>query len=211
MFLKEDFKNNELYKKVQKVSEKILGLTSYEILQMILEEFSFYEKLITIGDISESFVRISYFLELAQNLAIQGYDPLLFDEHLKKIDQSKFEIRISLNKESQNSVKIMTIHKSKGLEYPICYYAGIYKEFNQADLKEKFLYDSKYGIITPYFEEGICTTIYKELVKDTYQKEEISEKLRLFYVALTRSREKMILVLPKLEETSPFKKGARLF
>ncbi len=210
MFLKEDFKDNELYKKVQKVSEKILGLTSYEILQMILEEFSFYEKLITIGDISESFVRISYFLELAQNLAIQGYDPLLFDEHLKKIDQSKFEIRISLNKESQNSVKIMTIHKSKGLEYPICYYAGIYKEFNQADLKEKFLYDSKYGIITPYFEEGICTTIYKELVKDTYQKEEISEKLRLFYVALTRSREKMILVLPKLEETSPFKKGARL-
>lgn len=210
MFLKEDFKNNELYEKVLKISQKIVGMTSYEVVQMIIEEFSFYEKLITIGDVKESLVRLSYFLELADNLSKQGYDVFLFDEHLKKLDQSKLEIRFSLNKESQNSVKIMTIHKSKGLEYPICYYAGVYKEFNQADVKEKFLYDKKYGIITPYFEEGICSTIYKELLKNTYQLEEISEKLRLFYVALTRSREKMIIVLPKLQEAPAFKKSARL-
>jgi ATP-dependent helicase/nuclease subunit A len=88
----------------------------------------------------------------------------------------------------------MTIHKSKGLEFNICYYSGLYAEFNISDLKELFYYDTTYGIITPYFNEGICKTIYKNLLKEKYLKEEIEEKLRLFYVALTRCKEKMIMI-----------------
>ena len=90
----------------------------------------------------------------------------------------------------------MTIHKSKGLEFPICYFSGLYKPFNISDIKEKFTYSNKYGIITPYFDEGVGETIYKHLLKNDYLKEEISEKIRLFYVALTRAKEKMILVMP---------------
>ena len=99
-----------------------------------------------------------------------------------------------------DAVKIMTIHKSKGLEYPVCYFSGLYKEFNISDLKERFLVDKYYGIIVPYFNEGIGNTIYKELLKQNYLKEEISEKIRLFYVALTRAREKIILVKPVNEK-----------
>jgi ATP-dependent helicase/nuclease subunit A len=79
----------------------------------------------------------------------------------------------------------------------LCYYTGLYKKFNVSDLKDIFIYDKAYGIIIPYFKEGIGDTIYKELLKNKYLREEISEKIRLFYVALTRAREKMILVMPK--------------
>ena len=88
----------------------------------------------------------------------------------------------------------MTIHASKGLEYPVCYYTGLSKKFNIDDLKNKFYFDKKYGIITPYIDEKENQTIIKDLLKNEYIKEEISEKLRLFYVALTRAREKMIIV-----------------
>jgi ATP-dependent exoDNAse (exonuclease V) beta subunit len=56
------------------------------------------------------------------------------------------------------------------------------------------MFYNKYGIITPYYNEGIGDTIYKYLVSYDYVKEEISEKIRLLYVAFTRAKEKMILV-----------------
>ena len=70
----------------------------------------------------------------------------------------------------------------------------MHKKFNIADLKDLILYDNKYGIIIPYKNKYIKDTILKSLLKNQYIKEEISEKIRLFYVALTRTREKMIIV-----------------
>ena len=95
-----------------------------------------------------------------------------------------------------DAVKIMTIHKSKGLEFNICYYAGLSKEFNIQDLNDRVLIDNKYGIVTPYFEEGIHENMAKYLVKYNYLEEEVSERIRLFYVALTRAKEKMIILTP---------------
>jgi ATP-dependent helicase/nuclease subunit A len=104
----------------------------------------------------------------------------------------------------------MTIHKSKGLEFNICYYSSLYAEFNISDLKELFYYDTTYGIITPYFNEGICKTIYKTLLREKYLREEIEEKLRLFYVALTRCKEKMIMVADLNDEVFIDKKNDEL-
>ena len=111
------------------------------------------------------------------------------------------EIKYSLNKEISNSVKIMTIHKSKGLEFPICYYTGLNNKFNTSDLKQRFIYDNKLGFITPTIKDnGLLNTIYHTLYKEDYLKEDISERIRLFYVALTRAKEKMILITTFKEE-----------
>ena len=93
----------------------------------------------------------------------------------------------------------MTIHKSKGLEFPICYFAGLYKAFNIQDIKNRILYDKTYGFFIPLKKEGLYYPFLKELIKYQFQREEISEKIRLFYVALTRAKEKMIFVLPNKE------------
>ena len=136
---------------------------------------------------------------MANSLEKLGYDIYQFSDYLDTLVTKGYEIKYAVGTGDTDSVKIMTIHKSKGLEYPICYFSGLYKTFNISDLKDIFAFSNKYGFIVPYFDEGINHTIYKELLKNDYLNEEISEKIRLFYVALTRAKEKMIMILPNLE------------
>ena len=108
--------------------------------------------------------------------------------------ETGLDIKLSFSKGESESVKIMTIHASKGLEFPVCYYSGLSKKFNIDDLKSPFYFSEKYGFIVPYFDKTPKNIILKTLLKNEYIEDEISEKLRLFYVALTRAREKMIIV-----------------
>jgi len=68
--------------------------------------------------------------------------------------------------------------------------------------------DPTYGILTPFYQDGIGTLFTKQLIKNKYLEEEIAEKIRLFYVALTRAKEKMIMVLPEFKEGSRIKERA---
>ena len=138
--------------------------------------------------------RIDYLVENAKTLSNIGYNLESFIAYLDENLNNKSEVKIPAEIAKGNTCRIMNIHKSKGLEFKICYYSGLYAKFNISDLKEMFYYDKDYGIIVPYFNDGICNTIYKFLLKDKYMREEIEEKLRLFYVALTRCKEKMIIV-----------------
>ena len=88
----------------------------------------------------------------------------------------------------------MNIHKSKGLEFSLCYFIGMHNKFTIKEINDKVLFSLKYGIILPYMKEELEDTILKDLFVDNYFIEEVSEKIRLFYVALTRCREKMIIV-----------------
>ena len=189
-----NFINKELFIKCQKLSKNILEITNYDLIKKIIEEFDFYEKIIQDGDIKTHLVILESLEAIAQNLDELGYSPFEFLDYLEEVLNKKMDIRFKINEGNSNAVKIMTIHASKGLEYPICYYSGLYKKFNISDLKSKFYFSENYGIITPYIDETPKTTILKILLKNDYIKEEISEKLRLFYVALTRAREKMIIV-----------------
>ncbi len=194
-FANNNFNESELFQLFKNID--IETLTSSQLLELIITRTSFYEKIIKVGDIENRLIRIQKLLELSTNLSSYGYDIYDFSEYLNNLVLSGYEIKYSLGTGNGDSVKIMTIHKSKGLEYHICYFSGLYKAFNISDLKDTFMYSNKYGFITPYFEEGINYTIYKELLKESYMNEEISEKIRLFYVALTRAKEKMIMLLPK--------------
>ena len=191
------FKDNkifecEVFKRCQEIANNLSRINNTILLEKVINDFSFYEKVIKIGSVNDTIIRIYYLNNIAKNLENLGYVPEDFIKYLNNID--KTEIKYSLNTDASNSVKIMNIHKSKGLEFPICYYTGMHKKFNIADLKDNVFYYSKYGIILPSFDSTLKDTFVKELVKDDYMKEEISEKIRLFYVGLTRAREKMIIV-----------------
>ena len=199
IFKNESFKENIIYKLIEEIINNYDNLTPKLLLDNLLDKFDYYNKLLTITNIESSLIRINKLKEYASNLETLGYTIEDYSNYLEELIENDYEMKYSLNEGNTNGVKIMTIHKSKGLEYHICYYSGLYKTFNISDIKERFTYDNKYGIITPYFKEGIGETIYKPLMKENYIKEEISEKIRLFYVALTRAKEKMILVEPKKE------------
>ena len=195
-FLNNNFKDNELYKKSYEISKKINNISVNELLNIIIKEFDFYEKLITIGNIDTSIIKIDKILDMANSLGTLGYTPRMFSEHLDKLVKENYTMKYQVNNDFGDAVKIMTIHKSKGLEYHVCYFPNMYKRFNLGELNEKILYNNKIGIVTPFFDEGIGETIYKTLLKNDYLLEEISEKIRLFYVAVTRAKEKMVVVLP---------------
>jgi len=192
----EMIKNNN-YKSIllDKIKEVSILLDKYSIsyiLNQIISIFNIEENMIKIGNIEENKIVIDYISNLSIALESIGYNIYDFSDYLNDLLEYDLEIKMSLNNINSDSVKIMTIHGSKGLEYPICYYSGLSNNFNIRELNDKILLDD--NIIIPVYNNGYRNTIYKELLKDKYLKEEVSEKIRLFYVALTRAREKLIVV-----------------
>ena len=196
IFKDNSFKEDELYKLVKEISLNLDDITNNELLDLIIDKFNIYEKTILKGDIDSCMVRYDVFSKLFLSLSNLGYTPYDLKEYFK--NSKDLDIKYSLNTKIKTSVNIMNIHKSKGLEFPICYFSGLSKKFFDGEIKTRFLYDNKYGIIIPFNKEGMDDTILKSLYIDKYYNENISEKIRLFYVALTRVKEKMIIVTPKL-------------
>ena len=97
--------------------------------------------------------------------------------------------------ENDDVVRIMSIHKSKGLEFPIVFLCGVNKKFNLRDMNEKIILDNQMGIGMNYILDGIeFPTLTKEAIKIKTKKESISEEMRVLYVALTRAKDKIIIV-----------------
>lgn len=193
----------ELNLKMMTLAEFSKTHTLSQLLNEIYATFDFYHAMLSLQNIELLTIKLDYLLDVTRKLEKNGYQILNFISYLQDAIENKTDITFAMNQDTtQNSVNIMTIHKSKGLEYYICYYAGLQKKFSKADLKEKFLFDHKLGILVPYYEEGIRETFYKALMKEQYQKEDIAERLRVFYVALTRAKEKMILVTNLMDADS---------
>lgn len=207
IFMNNSFKDSLIYQDLVDISKKIDYQTIYEILEDVIKKLKFYEKLTKITNVKKSMIIIHKLLEIAKNLSNVGYTIYDFNDYLQAILDENYPLKYSTFENDNNAVRIMTIHKSKGLEYNICYFASLKKSFNIDDMKERFLFDNNYGIVVPLFKEGISATILKELVKDKFIEEEISEKIRLFYVALTRAKEKMIFILPNTNDVMMHKNG----
>ena len=179
---------------VNDISQRLSYLSLTEIIYEIIDRFNFYEKTILVGDVRNRINRLTSIINIFNNLSLINYTIVDAYNYLEELINANYKLDVKELDVIQNSVKVMTIHASKGLEFPICYFASFHSKFNIMDLYERFMYYEKYGIITPYYDEGIGELFVKELVKDNYLKEEISEKIRLLYVALTRAKEKMIIV-----------------
>ena len=193
-----NYKETTIYKDFSSI-ENINIKTSNEIFNDILDITDFYNKLYKIGDYENTNVRLETISKLSSSLSNLGLSIIDFRDYLNDIIENNEDIKYTTFSSNSDSVKILTIHKSKGLEYPVCYFADLDHEFNTSELKDKFICDKNYGLIVPSNMEDITTSVIKELYKKDFIKEEISEKIRLFYVALTRAREKMVIVLPEKE------------
>lgn len=193
-FVNNDFMNNEIYSKCYEISLELDSLSNTELLDRIVDKFDVFNKFISVGNVENKTVIIDYLYKNFKDLDSIGYGVYELKDYFENIISKDKQIKISMGSNSLDTVKIMTIHKSKGLEYHICYFSGFDKPFNLDDLKSRIIFDNKYGIIVPFLNEGLDSVITKEIVRNNYIKEDISERIRLLYVAVTRAKEKMIIV-----------------
>ena len=126
IFNTKSFYNHEIFKKCQNISNNIDNITSLELLNIIIDEFNIYEKNILVGNLEASNIRLDYLKNIASNLTNIGYSPYKFLEYLNNMIDNNMEIKYSLNTSIGDNIKIMNIHKSKGLEFPLCYFTGYY-------------------------------------------------------------------------------------
>ncbi|OEF96705.1 helicase-exonuclease AddAB subunit AddA [Desulfuribacillus alkaliarsenatis] len=99
--------------------------------------------------------------------------------------------------EQEDVVRIMTIHKSKGLEFPVVFVAGLGKQFNFQDIRGKYLVHKKLGFGTIYVnpEQRVSYPLLPQLaIRQRVKMEQLAEEMRILYVALTRAKEKLFLV-----------------
>ncbi|WP_248893055.1 helicase-exonuclease AddAB subunit AddA [Bacillus methanolicus] len=99
--------------------------------------------------------------------------------------------------EQEDVVRIMTIHSSKGLEFPVVFIAGLARKFNTMDLKKTFMLDKEFGFAARYVnaEKRISYPTLAQLsFKRKKKMEMLAEEMRVLYVALTRAKEKLFLI-----------------
>src|SRR5690625_2053084 len=99
--------------------------------------------------------------------------------------------------EQEDVVRIMTIHKSKGLEFPVVIIGGMDRQFNLQDLNQKYLLDKDFGLASKYIDpikRITYPTLFYHAVQKKQLREQLSEEIRVLYVAFTRSKEKIVMV-----------------
>ena len=196
-FLNNNYKDSDIYRISYDITKKLDTISLDEIIDIIISSYDFDNKLFLLGDYTLNGLRIEKLKEITSELTNLDYDIYSYQEYLDNIIKNNLKIEFSVSSNSNDTVKIMTIHASKGLEFNVCYFGGLYGKFNIREAINKFSYDDKYGIIIPYKDKFLYNTIYHILSYRSYVRENISERIRLFYVALTRAKEKMIFLLPE--------------
>jgi ATP-dependent helicase/nuclease subunit A len=99
--------------------------------------------------------------------------------------------------ENEDVVRIMSIHKSKGLEFPVVFLCGIGKNFNLMDLNKDIIYHDELGFGPEFVDlekRFSIGTLAKESIKKKMKLETLSEEMRILYVAFTRAKEKLIMI-----------------
>lgn len=111
----------------------------------------------------------------------------------------KYEVDYGVAESSagnENAVRIMSIHKSKGLEFPIVFVSGLAKKFNKQDVRDRVVMHPELGLgidaIDPVRRIKM-PTLHKKMIQKHIEMESLGEELRVLYVALTRAKEKLIL------------------
>ncbi|MUK90113.1 helicase-exonuclease AddAB subunit AddA [Ornithinibacillus sp. L9] len=99
--------------------------------------------------------------------------------------------------EQEDVVRIMTIHKSKGLEFPVVIVGAMEKQFNQMDLNKRYLLHKDLGFASKFIDPVkrlTYPTIYFDAMRQEKKRELLAEEMRVLYVALTRAKEKLVMI-----------------
>ena len=196
-----DFLMNLLYFRQQKKEQPLSTL-----LWDIYERTGFYYDVQLMPDGEKRKENLLMLLKKAEDYEKTVFKGLFyFNRYMKQLKSYEIEMGEAGNSmEEEDVVKIMTIHKSKGLEFPVVFVSGLSKKFNRMDLNKAVLCHPELGIGM----ECVNTTLrfhhpslMKKAIQEKVWKDTLEEEMRILYVAMTRAKRKLILTgLIKSEE-----------
>ncbi len=195
----------ELYEKLTKMSdflaeyrEKVAYTPIKELIQDILKTTGYAAYVSAMPDGEQRQANIELLLEKAGAFEKTSFYGLFhFIRYLETIKEQDVDFgEANILDENADVVRIMTIHKSKGLEFPICFVCGMAKQFNQMDMRQSIIMDVDAGIGVDYIDPVLRVkkkTLRKNMVACRMKEDSRGEDLRVFYVAMTRAKEKLFL------------------
>lgn len=178
-----------------------------DLLQRILDDYDYLNYVTALPTGSKRRANVEMLLTKASAFEKTSYFGLFhfirYMEQLEKYDVDYGEA--DTLDENADVVRIMSIHKSKGLEFPVVFVSGLSKRFNMQDANQSLIVDMDLGVAVDYVDSvrRIKNKTLRRAVLSAKMKEDnLAEELRVLYVALTRAREKLILtaVLDKADE-----------
>jgi ATP-dependent helicase/nuclease subunit A len=178
--------------------DKALYMSTDELIWYLYTETGFYSYVgaMTGGEQRQANLRMLF--EQARKFEDTSYKGLFnFINFVNKLRSSRSDMgSAKILGENENVVRIMSIHKSKGLEFPVVILSGLGKGFNLQDLNRRLILHQELGFGPDYvdYKKRIAyTTPAKQALRYRIKTESLSEEMRILYVGFTRAREKLIL------------------
>lgn len=188
--------------------EYAVYLPIHKLMEQFLEETGYLYTVSALPGGVQRRINVEMLLTRAESFEKTSYSGLFhfirYMEQLEKYDIDYGETGAS--DENADVVRIMSIHKSKGLEFPVCFVSGLSKRFNRQDSAAPVLMDMDLGLAIDWVDPTARirhTTLKKNVLARKLNADSMGEELRVLYVALTRAEEKLILTGTCKEDKLP--------
>ncbi len=185
-------------KRLNTYRQKTAYTPIHKLIQEILADSGYLEYVLASPGGGQRRANVEMLLTRAAAFESTSYYGLF--HFLRYIEQlEKYEVDYGLADimdENADVVRIMSIHKSKGLEFPVCFVAGLSKRFNMQDVNGRLIADVDMGIGADYVDSSLriqSHTLKKQAVALKMRLDALGEEMRVLYVAMTRAKEKLIL------------------
>ena len=195
----------ELSKKLEKFIDKLniyremaKELPVDKIIQNIYDETDFYDIMSAMPAGEKRAANLDILLGQARDYAANGHHGIFkFTHFVENIKKASLDIgEASVNNDSMNAVRIMTMHKSKGLQFPVVFVSGLGKSVNLMEANDRVIINSDYGVGTDYVNLELMYTeksILNNFLRSRIKVNVLAEEVRMLYVAMTRAEEKLFL------------------
>lgn len=180
---------------LEELRKQALYRSASDMLRLIFEKYEYTVMVSSLSGGEQRLANVNLLIETADEYEEQGIFCIHdFVKYIEKLKSRQDMGEANMLDENADVVRILTIHKSKGLEYPVCFVSGLHSEF--MGIKDTILMDEELGIGGDTFNlekriKGVSPV--RKAIAAKAKISGIGEEIRVLYVAMTRAREKLIL------------------